>query len=178
MAPGGYAWTFPKGKNKVNIGLGVQKSALDKRNAKYGTKDTLQSLIDEYVKQNKSLKNPVLSPDENDAGNTKGSWQVSVRRHNDCLVANGYAIVGDAAWMARPIDAGGMGPAIYAGVILGRIVAQAIEAKDTSEQALWQYNIDYMNLYGFQMASFEILRRYLQSLTNEQISYRNEIFPF
>ncbi|MGA2874258.1 MAG: NAD(P)/FAD-dependent oxidoreductase [Nitrososphaerales archaeon] len=176
LAPGGYCWTFAKGKNKVNIGLGVQKSALDKRNTKYGKKDTLQSLIDEYVKQNKSLKNPIQSPDENDAGNTKGSWQVSVRRHNDCLVANGYAIVGDAAWMARPVDAGGMGPAIYAGVILGKIVAQAIEANDTSEQALWQYNVDYMNFYGFQMASFEILRRYLQTLTNEQISYGMKYF--
>ncbi|MHB2037284.1 MAG: LAGLIDADG family homing endonuclease [Nitrososphaerales archaeon] len=169
-------WTFAKGKNKVNIGLGVQKSALDKRNAKHGKKDTLQSLIDEYVKQNKSLKNPVQSQDENDAGNTKGSWQVSVRRHNDCLVANGYAMVGDAGWMARPIDAGGMGPAIYAGVILGKIVAQALEANNTSEESLWQYNIDYMNLYGFQMASFEILRRYLQTLTNEQISYGMKYF--
>jgi flavin-dependent dehydrogenase len=169
-------WTFAKGNNKVNIGLGVQKSALDKRNAKYGKKDTLQTLIDEYVHQNKSLKNPIQSPNPNDAGNTKGSWQVSVRRHNDCLVANGYALVGDAGWMARPIDAGGMGPAIYAGVILGRIVSQALESNDTSEAGLWQYNIDYMKLYGFQMASFEILRRYLQTLTNEQISYGMKYF--
>ena len=176
LAPGGYAWTFAKGKNKVNIGLGVQKSALDKRNAKQGKKDTLQSLIDEYVSQNKSLKNPKQSQDPNDQGNTKGAWQVSVRRHNDCLDANGYAMVGDAGWMARPIVAGGMGPAIYAGVILGRIVAQALEANNTSEENLWQYNIDYMKMYGFQMASFEILRRYLQTLTNEQISYGMKYF--
>jgi flavin-dependent dehydrogenase len=176
LAPGGYCWSFSKGKNKINIGLGVQKSALDKRNAKYGKKDTLQSLIDEYVKQNKSLKNPVQSPDPNDVGNTKGSWQVSVRRHNDCLVANGYALVGDAGWMARPIDAGGMGPAIYAGVILGRIITHALEANDVSEAGLWQYNVDYMKFYGFQMASFEILRRYLQTLTNEQISYGMKYF--
>lgn len=176
LAPGGYCWTFAKGKNKVNIGLGVQKSALDKRNAKFGKKDTLQSLIDEYVRQNKSLKNPIQSPDKNDVGNTKGSWQVSVRRHNDCLVANGYALVGDAGWMARPIDAGGMGPAIYAGVTLGRIVTKALEADDVSEAGLWEYNVDYMNLYGFQMASFEILRRYLQTLSNEQISYGMKYF--
>ena len=25
LAPGGYGWVFPKGKNKVNIGLGVQQ---------------------------------------------------------------------------------------------------------------------------------------------------------
>ncbi|MHB8567717.1 MAG: NAD(P)/FAD-dependent oxidoreductase [Nitrososphaerales archaeon] len=176
LAPGGYSWTFSKGKNKVNIGLGIQKKALDERNKRYGKTDNLQSLIDEYVKLNKAIKNPVQSKDPQDAGNTKGSWQVSVRRHNDCLVANGYAMVGDAAWMARPIDAGGMGPAIYAGVILGKTIARQLEANDLSEKGLWQYSVDYMNLYGFQMASFEILRRYLQTLNNDQVSYGMKYF--
>ncbi len=171
LAPGGYCWTFPKGDNKVNIGLGVQKKALDKRNQKYGREDSLQDLIDEYVGNNKVIKNPTQSSDEADRGNTKGSWPVSVRRHNDCLVANGYAIVGDAAWMERPLDAGGIGPSIYASVILGKVVAKALEGDDVSETGLWQYNVDYMQLYGYRMASLEVLRKYLQTLTNEQINY-------
>ena len=73
--------------------------------------------------------------------------------------------------MARPIDAGGIGPAIYASVMLGKTVAHAIEANDTSEEGLWEYNLEYMKHHGYQMASFEVLRRYLQTLTNEQISY-------
>jgi digeranylgeranylglycerophospholipid reductase len=176
LAPGGYAWTFPKSKSKVNIGLGVQKKALDRRNAKFGKKDGLQNLIDEYVSVNKVIKNPTPSPGSGDTGNTKGSWQVSVRRQNDCMVANGYAIVGDAAWMARPIDAGGIGPAIYASVMLGKVVAEAIGANDTSEKGLWNYNLEYMKHHGYQMASFEVLRRYLQTLTNEQISYGMKYF--
>ena len=32
IAPGGYAWVFPKGKSKVNIGLGVQYKELQRRN--------------------------------------------------------------------------------------------------------------------------------------------------
>ena len=176
LAPGGYCWTFPKGENKVNIGLGVQKKALDARNAKNGKKDGLQDLIDQYVKANKSIKKPIENSNEMDSGNTKGSWQVSVRRHNDCLVANGYAIVGDAAWMARPIDAGGIGPSIYASVILGRVVAEALQANDVSEAGLWKYNVDYMHHHGFQMASFEVLRRYLQTLSNDKISYGMKYF--
>ena len=171
LAPGGYCWTFPKGKNKANIGLGLQKKALDKRNQKYGKKDSLQNLIDEYVTNNKVINNPKQSSDDADQGNAKGNWPVSVRRHNDCLVANGYAIVGDAAWMARPIDAGGISPSIYASVILGKVVANALEGNDVSETSLWQYNVDYMRQYGYQMASFEVLRKYLQTLTNKQISY-------
>jgi len=109
IAPAGYAWVFPKGKNKVNIGLGVSKSGLDRRNKKLGLSDNLSTLIDKYVKDNPSIKNSRLSTNPDDAGNTKGNWQVPVRRQNDCMVANGFALVGDAAWLPRPLDAGGIG---------------------------------------------------------------------
>jgi flavin-dependent dehydrogenase len=170
-APGGYCWTFPKGENKVNIGLGVQKSALEARNKRLNRKDTLQDLIDAYVRSNKAIRNPVQPPGEPDSGNTRGNWLVPVRRQNDCLVANGYALIGDAAWMPRPIDAGGIGPSIYASVILGRVIAAALKANDTSETGLWGYNVEYMRHYGSSMAGFEVLRLFLQSLTNEQLNY-------
>ena len=44
IAPGGYGWVFPKGETKVNIGLGVEKSLLDKRNKRLGKKDNVESL--------------------------------------------------------------------------------------------------------------------------------------
>jgi flavin-dependent dehydrogenase len=171
MAPAGYAWTFPKAKNKANIGLGISKSGLERRNRRFGLNDNLQSLIDKYVADNLVIKNPTQPHSDSDSGNTKGNWQVPVRRHNDCLVANGFAVVGDAAWMPRPIDAGGISPSIYGGTILGMVAAQAIEAGDTSEASLWRYNVEYMSTHGYPMASFEVLRRYLQTVTNEQINY-------
>lgn len=171
MAPAGYAWVFPKGKSKVNIGLGISKSGLARRNRRFKLNDNLQSLIDKYVADNPVIKNPRQPPGDSDSGNTKGNWQVPVRRHNDCMVANGFAVVGDAAWMPRPIDAGGISPAIYGGTILGKVVAEALEAGDASEGSLWKYNVEYMNTHGYPMASFEVLRRYLQTVTNEQINY-------
>ncbi|HUI01214.1 MAG TPA: NAD(P)/FAD-dependent oxidoreductase [Nitrososphaerales archaeon] len=171
IAPAGYAWVFPKGENKVNIGLGVSKPGLDRRNKKLGKSDNLQTLIDQYVKANPSIKNWRLSTNPDDEGNEKGNWQVPVRRQNDCMVANGFAVVGDAAWMPRPLDAGGMGPAMYASMILGKVVARAIEANDVSQEGLWAYNSEYMQTHGYQMASFEVLRRYLQTVTNEQIDF-------
>ncbi|MDA4134398.1 MAG: NAD(P)/FAD-dependent oxidoreductase [Thaumarchaeota archaeon] len=171
IAPAGYAWVFPKGKNRVNIGLGVSKSGLNRRNKKFKLNDNLQSLIDKYVKDNPAIKTWKLSAGPAFEGNSKGNWQVPVRRHNDCMVANGFAVVGDAAWLPRPLDAGGIGPSMYAGVILGKVVAHALEAKDYSQESLWGYNVEYMTTHGYQMASFEVLRRYLQTLTNEQINY-------
>jgi len=171
LAPGGYAWTFPKGDNKVNIGLGVQKKSLDRRNRIFRKDDNLKSLVDEYVGSNPVIKKAKLPDGAEDRGNVDNAWQASVRRPNDCLVANGYAIIGDAAWMPRPIDAGGLGPSLYASVILGRVIAEAVEAGDVSERSLWKYNLEYMQGYGSQMASFEVLRRFLQNLSNEEISY-------
>ncbi len=64
-----------------------------------------------------------------DSGNEWGTWQVSVRRQNDCMVANGYVMVGDSAWMPKPLDAGGIGPAIIAATIAGKDMVEAIETE-------------------------------------------------
>jgi flavin-dependent dehydrogenase len=120
---------------------------------------------------NPVIKSWRLADGREDVGNAKGNWQVPVRRQNDCMVANGYMIVGDAAWMPRPIDAGGIGPAIYASTIAGQVGAEALEARDTSERGLWKFNTEYVRTYGHRMASFEILRRFLQIITNAELNY-------
>ena len=171
IAPGGYGWVFPKGENKVNIGLGVEKSLLEKRNQKLGKKDNVESLMKEYLNRNIAIKNAKLSQDPEDIHNNSGIFQVSVRRQNDCLVSDGYMLVGDSAWMPKPIDAGGIGPALIAGTILGNNIVQAIEANDVSEASLWQYNLDFIKEYGYKTAGLELFRRLVQTLTNEQISY-------
>lgn len=171
IAPGGYGWVFPKGQDKVNIGLGVQQKELQKRNQRLGRNDDVTKLINDYVKINKAMKNPRLSDDPSDSVNVTGNWQVSVRRQNDCLVANGYMLVGDSAWMPKPLDAGGIGPAIVAATIIGKNAVESIEAGDVSERGLWKYNIDFINDYGYKTAGLEIFRRLLQTLTNEQINY-------
>ena len=172
IAPGGYGWVFPKGDDKVNIGLGVEKSLLEKRNRRLGDrKDNVESLMKEYLDRNRAIRNPRLSGDPEDINNNSGIFQVSVRRQNDCMVSGGYVMVGDSAWMPKPIDAGGIGPALIAGPILGDNIVRAIEAGDVSEAGLWQYNLDFIEEYGYKTAGLELFRRLVQQMTNEQISY-------
>ena len=171
LAPGGYGWVFPKGKDKANIGLGVQQKAFERRNKQMGIHIDLKKLIDEYVEVNPVIANPKIADSEMDEGNGWGTWQVSVRRQNDCMVANGYMLVGDAAWMPKPLDAGGIGPAIIAATIAGKDAVEAIEAEDVTENGLWKYNKNYVNDYGYKTAGLEVFRRMLQGLTNEQIDY-------
>jgi digeranylgeranylglycerophospholipid reductase len=171
LAPGGYGWVFPKGKAKANIGLGIQQKALERRNKQMGIHTDLKRLIDEYVEFNPVIVNPKIADSDMDEGNGWGTWQVSVRRQNDCMVANGYMLVGDSAWMPKPLDAGGIGPAIIAATIAGKDAVEAIEAEDVTEKGLWKYNKEYVNDYGYKTAGLEVFRRMLQGLTNEQIDY-------
>ena len=87
------------------------------------------------------------------------------------MVANGFVIVGDSAWMPKPLDAGGIGPALVAGTIVGKCVVEAIQSGDVTEKGLWEYNKEFINEYGYKTAGLEIFRRLIQTLTNEQISY-------
>ena len=112
-----------------------------------------------------------MTDEKSDEGNSWGTWQVSVRRQNDCLVANGYILVGDAPWMPKPIDAGGIGPAIIAGTIAGKDAVQLSEQDDVTENGLWIYNKEFVEEYGYKTAGLEVFRRMLQDLTNDQINY-------
>ncbi|MCL5430665.1 MAG: NAD(P)/FAD-dependent oxidoreductase [Candidatus Marsarchaeota archaeon] len=169
VSPGGYGWVFPKSqKGRANIGIGVQKSSLEVRNQKLGKKDNLHSLMDEYIKSNPSLKNPKLYTKDN---NGKGYWSVAVRRQMECLVFDGYIGAGDSMAMPNPISAGGIGPALVAGVLAGKNAARAVHDGDTSMKNLWQYNLDFNEAYGYKTAGMEVFRTYLQSLNNEIINY-------
>jgi geranylgeranyl reductase family protein len=168
IAPGGYGWVFPKSNGKVNIGIGVQKASLDIRNAKLGKKDTLHTLMDEYVKMNPVLKNLKLYNAHN---NGKGYWQVAVRRQLDSLVFNGYMGAGDSMAMPNPISAGGIGPALVAGILAGENAAAALQEGDFTVKGLWRYNLAFNELYGRKTAGLEVFRVYLQSLNNDLINY-------
>ena len=171
IAPGGYGWVFPKGDNKVNIGLGVEKTLLEARNKRLGKTDNVSQLINEYLERNMAIRSPRLSADPEDKNNVTGNFQVSVRRQNDCMVAGGFMIVGDSAWMPKPLDAGGIGPALVAGTIAGRCAVEAIQSGDVTEGGLWKYNKEFINEYGYKTAGLELFRRLIQTLTNDQINY-------
>ncbi len=168
LAPGGYGWVFPKKGNKMNIGIGVEKKSLEIRNSKMGKKDTLHILIDEYVKWNPIIESTSIDETDN---NGKGYWSVTVRRQFDSLVYPGYLGAGDSMAMPNPISAGGIGPAMVAGVLAGKVAGEAVARKDTSLESIWDYNMRYNSEYGSKTAGLEVFRVYLQSLNNDLINY-------
>jgi flavin-dependent dehydrogenase len=124
--------------------------------------------MDEYVKMNPVIKNLRLYNAHN---NGKGYWSVAVRRQMDSLVFNGYMGAGDSMAMPNPISAGGIGPAMVAGILAGENAAKAVQNGDFTVKGLWQYNLDFNDLYGKKTAGLEVFRTYLQSLNNDLINY-------
>jgi digeranylgeranylglycerophospholipid reductase len=158
-APGGYLWMFPKASNKVNVGLGIQQKRTNK---------SLEALLSEWINATELFKG--ITPLSDD-GNLPGAWPVSVRHQNDSLVANGFMIVGDAAWFANPLSAGGIGPSMTGGVIAGEVASAALQGGNVSETDLWAYNSQYVEKYGNKTAALEALRIYLQTLDNSELNY-------
>ena len=174
IAPGGYGWVFPKKGNRANIGIGVQKRSLEIRNAKMNRKDTLQSLMKEYATSIPVFKNMRLYNEGPNGG--EGYWSVAVRHQMEALTFNGYIGAGDSMVMPNPISAGGIGPALTAGVLAGIDAAEAVANGDVSIKGLWKYNLDFNEHYGKKSASLEVFRVYLQSLNNDIINYGMRVF--
>ena len=103
MAPGGYAWMFPKSSG-ANIGLGIQR--------KFARGRSLNEYADEFI--------------SNYGGEISfrgaGSLPMSGSIRN--FVKGNYLLVGDAAGMVLPSNGAGITIAMIGGRIAGQVIAE------------------------------------------------------
>jgi len=130
VAPGGYAWIFPKGVGVANVGLGVVALRSDGRNAR--------QYLDDYLAKH--------FPGGTVTGLTVGGVisGATVKR----TVADGVMLAGDSAHMVNPLSGGGIINAMKAGRLAGRHAARALRAGDTSAASLQAYHDEWMDLLG------------------------------
>jgi digeranylgeranylglycerophospholipid reductase len=130
VAPGGYAWIFPKGVGIANVGLGVVALRSDARSAR--------AYLDDYVARH--------FPRGTVTGLTVGGVisGATLKR----TVADGVMIAGDAAHMINPLSGAGIITAMKAGRLAGRHAARALREGDTSAGNLQAYHDDWMLLLG------------------------------
>lgn len=153
VAPGGYWWLFPKGNGIYNIGLGIQwKPGLPNPKVNF----------DRYVKSKlKNMINNVIH---------KGGGIVPVRRPIPCMVWNGFIVVGDAAATANPVHGGGIGSAMISAKVASDIIVDALSDNKASIYDLWKYHILYHKAYGAKQAALDILRIFIQHLSNDDFN--------
>lgn len=135
IAPGGYAWVFPKGEGKANVGLGVQADM-----AARPALDYLMRFIE--GQPHLSQGSPV----------TLVVGGVPVALVPERLVTDGCMLVGDAARQVDPLTGGGITNAMTAGQYAAEVAAQAIEADDTSARKLAKYEERWASTLGRKMA--------------------------
>ena len=107
MAPGGYAWMFPKA-NGANIGLGVQKS---------------------FAKKGMNLNRYTENFLSNYEGNIsfKGAGALPMSGTIKKFVKGNYMLVGDSAGMVLPSNGAGITIAMVGGRIAGQVIAEHLE---------------------------------------------------
>ena len=131
IAPGGYAWVFPKGGGTANVGVGIVPFK-----AKLKPFDYCEALIQRRFPRASRIEKissaiPTTVLDE--------------------IVTEGVMLVGDAARVTDPITGGGIGNAIFSGEIAGRVAAGAVKKGDFSKKSLWAYQEEWEERFGFEM---------------------------
>lgn len=141
LAPGGYAWVFPKGRGKANVGLGVQ--------ANFAQAPALEYL-NRFIARHRFLEqgSPVTL--------VTGNVPVGVARGD--IVGDGVMLVGDAARQADPLTGGGIANAMIAGRLAGEVAARAVALRDTSRAMLGEYQMRWTEERGGRMARNHRLR--------------------
>jgi len=144
VAPGGYAWVFPKGEGRANVGLGLQADL---------AREPAQAWLDRFVASVPGLAQG--SPVTFIAGG------VPVAAGLPRLVADGLLLVGDAARQVDPLTGGGIGNAMQAGRLAAQVVAQALTEGDVSAGRLAAYQEQWQVGIGRKMArNYRLKERY------------------
>jgi digeranylgeranylglycerophospholipid reductase len=149
IAPGGYAWIFPKGVGVANVGLGLVALQADGRSA--------QQYLDGWIARR--------FPTGVRTGQTVGG--VILHHTINRTFTDGALVAGDAAHMINPLSGGGIVNAMKAGRLAGRIAAGAIREGDTSAQRLAAYHDGWMQLLGGDHLRYYRLKHALESLDDE-----------
>ncbi len=120
-APGGYAWVFPKGPGRANIGLGVNPAMAG------GVK-----AID-YLERFLESRCPGAERDRLVVGGSV------VARGLPSLAAGGFVAVGEAANQNNAFSGGGIINALEGADLAAETIVEAIEDEDVSSRSLGRY---------------------------------------
>lgn len=96
--------------------------------------------------------------------------EIPVRQPLAIMVADGYAAIGDSAFMTVPIIGSGLADAFKAAAMLAEVIIN-----DTSEtycaEVLWEYQMKYFKALGNGMAPLALVKLLLTKITPEQLDY-------
>ncbi|MFC1649977.1 NAD(P)/FAD-dependent oxidoreductase [Candidatus Latescibacterota bacterium] len=151
-APGGYAWIFPKGPDKANIGLGISGDyALEKSPSKH-----LDDFLTHYF------------PGVSIVGRTYGG--ISCSGGIKKLYADGVMVAGDAAHLANPITGAGIVNAMISGKLAAETANDALKKGNTGESNLKAYSKLCDGRIGKMNRMFYRIKEGIYSISDEKMN--------
>jgi flavin-dependent dehydrogenase len=126
----GYAWIFPIGQNKANIGLGMRLDHFRKR--KYSLEKMLQDFLEMPAIKKRLLRGGQLRD--------VATWQLNFgSQKNLHHVFDGAILIGDAAGFINPLTGGGIHNALVSAELATQIADEALQANDVSRSKMQVY---------------------------------------
>ncbi|MCK5832578.1 geranylgeranyl reductase family protein [bacterium] len=156
LAPGGYAWVFPKGEDIANVGIGINPSVY------LETKATAWSLLKKFIDTRFGNDGEII---EIASGNVPTAKRLEKIAYRNVLFA------GDAGRLSDPISGGGLANALLSGKLAGDIAAVSINGKspEETEKILAVYASSWDRAKGKQMSFYWKAKNIFASLENSDI---------
>lgn len=128
----GYAWIFPLGEGKANLGLGMRLDKYRQANA------SLESMVDVF------LDMPEIKKRLNNGGklNNTAKWQLNFGSQVFQRAYDGAILIGDAAGLINPLTGGGIHNGLQSAIIAAEVIHHALLAGDTSLSNLHPYDVE------------------------------------
>jgi digeranylgeranylglycerophospholipid reductase len=157
IAPGGYIWMFPKGKNYANVGIGIAGDRAKDKSAK--------ECLDEFVEKTF----PGASYLSSVAGSVPSS-KVAKK-----LAGDGVMLAGDAAHQSDPVTGGGILTAMWGGKLSAETAVKAAETGNFSASALSAYTKAWNKKIGEQHNRQYRLKKGIRKLSDDMLNRTAEI---
>ncbi len=158
VAPRGYVWLFPKGKNHANVGIGI--GAHIKASAK--------EYLDKWINERPGIKKGSIIE--------VNSGVIPVGGLLKKMTADRMIVVGDAAHQVNPIHGGGIGLAMEAADLAAKIARKAFDKKDFSNSVLQEYNSLWWEKTGNKLSRILQIRYMVESMSDKDFENIAESF--
>ena len=152
VAPGGYAWIFPKGDDIANVGLAVITNDTDKSPYEH---------LKDFVANCPATKN-AQAVEFNIGGDPVGGMPKKIYGDN-------ILVCGDAAGQVNPLTGGGIISGMKGGMHAGIIAANAISDNDFSEKRLKEYDSNVRDDIGHEIDKYLKVKDYALSLSDKEL---------
>ena len=125
-------------------------------------KDEADAVVDDLRKKNPHIGNKIVRGGQ--------FAKIPVRQPLSVLVADGYAAVGDSAFMTVPLIGSGIANALKASHILSETVVADKDLAFTAE-TLWKYQVGYYKLLGTGFAAMTCLKNACLTMEPAEVDF-------